>query len=273
MRPFGRGRELAPGVRVLALIARSRHLDVYDAWDERRACRVAVKVLRPDRLDDRPRRAALLREGRLLRRLRHPHLVAALDVVDGERPAVVLECLGGETLAAMLERRGALGWRELCVLGHQVGSAVGWLHRHGLVHLDLKPANVVADAGRAKVLDLSVARRAGRMRAGTGTWCNQAPEQARGGTVGPPADVWGLGTVLWEAATGENPVEAIEDEHDLDVEDPQLHAPVPALFARADVPSALARLVDATLAADPADRPALDDVLGELAALGGAPTP
>jgi len=265
MRPFAPGADIAPGVRVVRHLNRSNRADAYEAWSERRACRVVVKTLRPDRRRERGARAALLREGRLLRTLSHPNIVRGFDVHDGPRPAVVLEAVGGETLAHLVQRlRRRLGVVDLAHLGLHLGSALTYLHAEGVLHLDLKPSNVVAEAGRAKLLDLSVARAPGRVRAGTGTWSNMAPEQARGGEVGPPADVWGLGTVLYEAAAGINPFEEHEE-----IEYPQLVHRAPPLASHRRAPRALTTLVDACLDPEPDDRPKLGDVRAELAALIG----
>src|SRR5690606_21033942 len=80
MRPLGRGREVTPGTTVLAHLHRSNGYDVYDAWNEPRGCRVIVTTLRPDRLRRPAMRRALLREGRALRRLVHPHIVRGYEV-------------------------------------------------------------------------------------------------------------------------------------------------------------------------------------------------
>jgi eukaryotic-like serine/threonine-protein kinase len=121
----------------------------------------------------------------------------------------------------------------------------------------------VAEAGRAKVIDLSHARRPSRMRAGHGTWCYMAPEQARGGAVDAAADVWGLGIVLYAAATRSNPLADLADE--LDVDDPQLHARLALLRNRRPrLPAELTALVDACLEPDPAARPPLDAALRAL---------
>ena len=261
MRPLGPGAEVG-GADVIAHLARSNVLDVYDAWDRERGCRVAVKTLRPDRRRDPRARAALLREGRLLARLDHPHLVRAYAVRGGERPAVVLESLRGATLGALLERE-RLGAAEASHLGLQLGSALRYLHGRGLVHLDVKPSNVIAHAGAATLIDLSIARRPGRVKAGTGTWCSLAPEQARGDYAGPAADVWGLAALLHEALTGAAPF----GDEDGDAEYPCLDRAAPPVRAlRPRAPRALAAAVDAGLAPDPAARlplPALLDVLDE----------
>jgi serine/threonine protein kinase len=267
VRPLGRGHEIAPGTTILAHLHRSNGLDVYDAFNEPRACRVIVKTLRPDRRGRRGAAARLLREGRWLLRLTHPHIVRAYEVHDGERPAIVMETLTGRTLDHLIATaRRPFGGAELANLGVHVGSALTHLHAHGILHLDLKPANIVAEATRAKLIDLSHARTPGRMRPGNGTWCYMAPEQARGGDVGAAADVWGLGVVLHAAATGDCALADLADA--LDVDDPQLHGRVPSLRRdRPRLPAALTDLVDACLDPDPAARPALPDALRRLDAL------
>jgi len=261
VRPLSAGRELAPGVRVTAHLHRSRHLDVYAADCARRRCPVVVKTVRPDRLERADVVAGLLREGRLLRRLAHPHIARGYEVHRAPRPAIVLETLGGETLARLLDRR-PLRAREVAELGRQLASALAYLHAEGIVHLDLKPSNVVADGGRAKLLDLSIAQRPGRVGAGRGTWCNMAPEQAAGGAVGAAADVWGLGTVLWEAATGANP---------LDARGRRRERPAPVRSLRPRLPRPLAEAIDACLAPDAAARPPLERLQARLAACADPP--
>jgi eukaryotic-like serine/threonine-protein kinase len=266
MRPLGAGALLGDGLEVIAHLARSNVIDVYDAWSEARGCRVAVKALRPDRLRDVRARAALLGEGRLLARLAHPHLVRAYDVHDGHRPVVVLETLRGATLAALVASR-RLSSAETAHLGLQVGSALRYLNGQGLVHLDLKPSNVIAHAGTAKLIDLSITRRPGIVKPGLGTWSNLSPEQARGEFAGPAADVWGLGTVLYEALCGEPPF-GEDDEGEY-----------PCLERRADpvrrhrprAPRALAEAIDAALEPDPLDRPEIEELLDVLDAQAGRP--
>lgn len=267
MRPFGAGREIAPGTSVLAHLHRSNGQDVYDAWSEPRGCRVVVKTLRPDRLRRPGARAALLREGRLLRRLTHPHIVRAYEVHDGPRPAVVMEALSGQTVEHLIAtaRRG-LGGPELANLGAHLAAALRHLHHAGVLHLDLKPANVVAEHGRAKLIDLSHARPPGRLRAGHGTWCAMAPEQVRGGLVGTPADVWGLGLVLYAAATRSNPLADLAD--GLDSDTPQLDGRLRGLRqVRPRLEAGLAGLIDDCLDPDPGARPGLGELLPALYAL------
>jgi eukaryotic-like serine/threonine-protein kinase len=246
------GSEIAPGHEILAHLHRSRVLDVYDCWSTERECRCVVKALRPDRLGDEGARRRLLAETRLLTRLCHPGIVRGYDAARRPEPLLVMETLTGETLAHLIDRRRRpLSARELAFLGLQLVSAVGYLHRQGYLHLDLKPSNIVAESGRAKLIDLSIARRPGRFRAGVGTWCYMAPEQARGGRVGEAADVWGIGVVLWEAACGETPFT------DESIEYPQLEHRAPPLRSRRRLPVALADAVDRCLEPDAGARPSL----------------
>ena len=121
---------------------------------------------------------------------------------------------------------------------------------------------MIADAGVAKLLDLSIARPPGRVRPGLGTWCYLAPEQARGGHAGPAADVWGLGLLLHEALTGAPAFDGTEAH-------PCLVRRAPALNGRR--PRALTGVIAAALDPDPHARPALAELLDTLDAVAGRP--
>jgi Protein kinase domain len=121
----------------------------------------------------------VLTEGALLTTLAHPHLVRGYEVVTAPRPAVVLETLPGATLAALIDDR-RLGGSDAALLGRQLASVLGYLHRQGWVHLDVKPGNVVVQEGRAVLIDLGLATRPGRIERGMGTDCYAAPEQDAG---------------------------------------------------------------------------------------------
>jgi eukaryotic-like serine/threonine-protein kinase len=260
VRPLSAGARIGRDLEVIGHLHRSRALDVYDAWSLERGSRCTVKVPRPDRLRDEDTVKSLFREGRLLCRLSHPHIVRGYEVLDGPRPAIVLETLGGETLAHMIRRSSRrLSAVELGHLGLQLGSALRYLHGRQVLHLDLKPSNVIVDSGRVKLIDLSLARAPGRTSPGRGTWCYMAPEQARGGQVGPPADVWGLGSVLYEAATGQ----AVfgEDEDEDDVEYPQLWRRATSIRRHRRLPIELRSVIDATFDPDSEARPQLATVL------------
>ena len=272
------------GYEVLAHLHRSRGFDVYDAWSSLRRCRCVIKTPRVDRLGDPTLRGCLVREGRLLCRLTHPHILRGYDVIPGPPPAVLTETLRGQTLEHLLETSRRLTAAEAAVLGVQLCSAVAYLHELGYLHLDLKPSNVVVDAGRAVLIDLSIAQRFGRGRPGLGTWCYLAPEQAVGDQLGPAADVWGIGVVLFEALIGRPLFGAgdPEDEGDASIitdserrpEDyPQLEARAPHIGTLRRLPAALATAVDACLEPEPSGRPSVCDLSEMLEGVPGAGSP
>jgi serine/threonine protein kinase len=274
---------IAPGYEVIEHLSRTRVFDVYDVWSDERESRAIAKTLRSDRAGDRSAQRRLVQEGRLLRRFSHPHLVRAYEVLVEPRPVVIMETLSGETVAHLIETRDRrLFPLEIAHLGLQLCSAVRYLHGHGWLHLDLKPSNIVADSGRAKIIDLSVARRPGRHRGGIGTWCYMAPEQVRGGDLGPAADVWGISVVLWEAATGKPAFgDEVDDDQDWPSEESELPAELHPQIRRAPepvrrhrrLPAQLAHAIDAGLAPEPSQRPSVCELAELLARVPGVLSP
>jgi serine/threonine protein kinase len=255
--PLEAGETIAPGYEVIAHLHRSNNFDVYDAWSEERASRCVAKSPIPDCLDDRELIRGLTREGRLLKKLTHPHIVRAYETIREPRPVLILETLSGATLAYLIDtspRR--LPLKDIAHLGLHLCSAVRYLHRHGILHLDLKPSNIVSECQRAKILDLSIARPPGRGRKHAGTRNYMAPEQARGDYLGPAADVWGVGAVLFEAATGELPFGAPDDEDRYE----QLERRAEPVSSYRRVPAAFDDLVGGCLEPEPARRPTLGEL-------------
>jgi len=263
--PVAAGELLARRYRVIRHLARGKALDVYDVWSEERHALCVAKVARPDRADDAGTRRRLRREGRLLLRVTHPHLVRAYELVERPRPVVVLESLTGATLGYVIDNRArCLPSGDLVYLGLQLCSAVRYLHSLGVLHLDLKPANIISESGLVKVIDLSVARPPGRARPGVGTRQYMSPEQARGGELGPAADVWGVGAVLYAAATARRPFYGLDEATPY----PQLDRPAASVRTHRRLPARLSQIVDSCLEPDPDERPTpeqLFDSLGELA--------
>jgi eukaryotic-like serine/threonine-protein kinase len=293
--PLAPGEAVAPGYEVIEHLRRGRNLDVYDVWSTERATRCVVKALRPDRRGREAPRERLLAEGRLLCRLTHPHIVRAYEVIEDPVPRVVMETLAGETLGHMIDvRKVELTTAELAQLGLHLASAIRYLHAHGWLHLDLKPSNVIAECGRAKLIDLSVARAPGPAHGGIGTLYYMAPEQVRGGELGPAADVWGVGAVLFEAATGEPAFDdpgadeldhaesdepwASEEPYESDDRPtgerfeegdyPQLAVTARRIDELRPVPRTLADVVAACLDPEPARRPSVDELMRVLEPLG-----
>ena len=252
-RPVRSGERIAPGYRVFGLLRRGEDVDVYDVWSEERGCRCVIKALRPDRLTARSARRRLLAEGRLLQAMTHPHLVRAYEVHERPVPLLVMETLTGETLGYMIDGDGPrLPVVELGALGVQLCSALSYLHHHSVLHLDLKPSNVVCQADQAKLIDLGIARAPGRSKPGIGTAAYMAPEQVRGGTLSEATDVWGLGAVLYEAATRIRPF----GEHGWTVETP----PAASVRHFRRLPRQIAQTIDACLEVRPPDRPTVTQV-------------
>lgn len=260
---------LPAGYTSLRLLHTGHLADVYEVWSDERACRCIAKCLRPDRVDQPLSARRLLREGHLLRRLAHLHLARAYAVI-AEPPTIILEVLTGKTLERRLEDQGALSVSETIAIGVQLCSVLHYLHYRPLLHLDLKPSNVVCERGLIKLLDLSIARPPGRIRRGVGTRLYLAPEQASGGIATAATDIWGLGAVLFEVLTGRGPFADTADGERY----PQLvRRPARVGSLRVRTPRQLGCIIDASLAACPSDRPSLGEVVSALSSLAESATP
>ena len=266
--------QLAIGYEVVNHLRRGHRLDVYDLWSVERRARCVGKTLRPERAGDEVAAERLRTEGMLLETLTHPHLVRGYETVltsERPRPLVVIETLPGRTVSYLLGEHGRLGAGDAAMLGVQLCSVLSYLHRHEWVHLDVKPANVVELAGRAVLLDLSMACRLGERSTG-GTFDYLSPEQARGDPVSEAADVWGLGVTLYEVISGATPW--ARHSHRKRGSDgtrryPQLEEPVPPLRARRRLPAALSGLVHDCLDPTPTARPTVGELSQRLVAISG----
>jgi len=258
--------------RLGELIAAGGMGSVYRAVDETLGREVAVKVLRRELADDPTFLERFRREARAAAVVSHPGVAGVYDYGElGGQPFIVMELVEGETLAERIAARGRLPWPEAFAIGEQVAMALAAAHTLGLVHRDVKPANVLIGAGgRAKVSDFGIAKAATSAtltRTGMvlGSANYVAPEQAQGDGVGPAADQYSLGCVLFEAVTGQTPYRgsnpvAIATQHvSAPVPDPREH--------RDDLPAPVADLIRRTLAKDPASRfPSAADLADTLAA-------
>jgi TolB-like protein/predicted Ser/Thr protein kinase len=192
--------------------------EVYLAFDLHLERYVAVKVLPQDLVADEAARRRLRREALALSKLQHPHIATVHDFDEQEGVAfLVMERIEGETLEQRIER-GPLPEAEVRRIGEQIASALAAAHAHGVVHSDLKPANVLLDArGQAKVVDFGIARRfagAGPSVLSTtmaipdvlrGTIPYMAPEQLLGRNLDGRADLFALGVVMHHMASGRLP--------------------------------------------------------------------
>ena len=231
---------------------------VHLARDETLDRDVAVKVVHAEPESDTGRR--FMREARLGAGLRHPHLVTVYDVIPEDGSVLlVMEYVEGDTLADALRRGPVPTERGLAVL-RAVGEALDHAHAQGIVHRDVKPANVLLGAaGAVKLADLGIATAADSTRitrtGGTvGTAAYMAPEQSEPGPATAAADVYALAAVAFEVLTGSRAypgASAFEVMERLRTgagpPDPREHDP--------DLPEAAARAIQRGMATDPADRP------------------
>src|SRR5262245_49974251 len=251
------GRTLQDRYRIESLLGRGAMGAVYRAHDRSLDRAVAIKLLSGGP-DDPEARARLAREARAAAALNHPHIVAVYDAGDDQGiPYIVMELVTGGSLAG---RRG-IAVDIVCEIGLQLCGALQHAHAHGIVHRDLKPENILlaedGDRPVVKVADLGIARlsRASRMTAaGTvlGTADYLAPEQALGAEVDGRADLYALGVVLYELASGRLPF--LGDDA-LVVISQHLHAPVvPPSTYREGLPPALEAVILRLLAKSPDTR-------------------
>jgi serine/threonine protein kinase len=275
--PLEEGVEIAPGYTVVDHLRRGEDFDAYDVWSSARYSRCFLKTPRPDRADRPSVRRSLVREGRLLLGLRHPHWVRAYELATtaDAAPALVLEALPGPSLRQVLAEHSRLPAMTLGHLGRHLCSAARYLHDRGHLHLDIKPSNVVVSGGVARLIDLGLSRVPGPCRAGVGTARWMAPEQALGEEVSAATDAWGIGLVLYDAATGHRPF-GEGDEHwtcscgDCSGTRPrflQLERRAPRVRARRRLPPEAASAIDACLHREPERRPSLAELDAALGCL------
>ena len=191
-------------LEVLEHIASGAFGDVYRAWDPQLDREVALKLLR--RAPDADAHAdEVVDEGRLLARLRHPHIVSVYGAarIDGQ-VGLWMEFLRGRTLAQAVTTDGALPTRKVAEIGAALCDALAAVHKAGLVHRDVKAQNVMlSDDGRVVLMDFGAGgdlRHAGLVMAGTPLYL--APEVARGAPASQQSDIYSLGVLLRYAATG-----------------------------------------------------------------------
>lgn len=256
--------------RLDELVGRGGTAEVWKATDTSLDRVVALKLVTVAH-DESSARAA--DEARTLARLSHPSLVQVYDAGtdDRGRPWVVMEYVDGETLADAI-RRGPISVRRITEIGLAVAEALDHVHQQGLVHRDVKPANVlIGRGGKTKLTDFGIARLVDAAKVTStglmvGTASYLAPEQVSGEPVGPPADVYALGLVLLEAFTGVR-----------EYEGPAVEAAMARLHRKPVLPAGLPvgwpQLLTGMTARDPGERPTATQVAGVLRDfLGGQPT-
>lgn len=232
---------------------------VWEATDDILARRVAVKILHPHLARDESFVRRFRAEAIAAARLAHPSIVSVYDTLaeDGVN-AIVMELVSGTTMRADLDQHGPLALNAVLAIGTQVADALGAAHAAGLIHRDVKPANILLSGdGRVLVADFGIAKAAegadltsdGGM---VGTAKYLAPEQIEGGPIDGRTDLYALGVVLYEALTGEPPFAA---DTDAGTALARLHRdPTPVRAIRPEIPAGVADVVARAMARRPEDR-------------------
>jgi len=280
---------LAPGTRlgpyeIISPLGAGGMGEVYRARDTRLGRDVAVKVL-PQHLSANPDiRTRFEREAKTVSSLNHPNICTLFDVGrEGDTDYLVMELVEGDTLDARL-RRGPLPPADLLRIGRQIADALDRAHRAQVIHRDLKPGNIMLTKSGAKLMDFGLARAvglAGGPGSGTaltalthtptvaqaltaegtlvGTFQYMAPEQLEGGDADARSDIWALGCVLYEMASGRRPfdgrsqaslIAAILEREPV----PLAEAPSGTASVAGAIPAGLGRVIRHCLAKDPDDR-------------------
>ncbi len=242
------------------LIARGGMAEVYRAHDRLLDRPVALKVLFPELSVDRSFVERFRREAQAAANLSHSNIVPVFDWgEDGGTYFIVMEFVDGRPLSAILKTAGPLSAERTADIGAHVAAALGYAHRHGVIHRDVKPGNVlITDDGQVKVTDFGIARAVNTEESLTqtgavmGTATYFSPEQAEGMGVDARSDIYSLGVVLFEMVTGRPPFlgdtpVAVASKHVRD------HPPAPRELNPA-VPPTFEAVILKAMAKDPAFR-------------------
>jgi serine/threonine protein kinase len=255
--PLVTGCVVAEALRVVRHLHRSKHSDVYLVTDEsRNGASFIAKVVRPDLLTHKHAVARTRAESARLCAVDHPSVLRCLRTLE-EPPGSVLELIDGPSLRDHLRGGQRMTWREVARCGAQLAGALAAVHASGILHCDVKPANILVARDRYVLIDFDLARPPGPAGARLGTRQFSAPEQAEGGNLDAAVDAWGLGMVLFRAATGKLAFAGGREFPQLEVRPRRVDD---IRFGGGQV----TKVIDQLLARRPGDRPTLAWVIEEL---------
>ncbi|MGA9532134.1 MAG: protein kinase [Anaerolineales bacterium] len=261
---------LAGRYQLLRPLGQGGMAEVYQARDLNLQRDVAIKLLRRDYINDSAFQARFQQEARAAANLLHPNIVTVYDFGhDQDRFFIVMEFVDGTDLKTLLRRRGRLPTDSAVHLMIQICSGVGYAHRAGLVHCDLKPHNLLVTADdRVKITDFGIARALAGIQPDEhhdvvwGSPLYFSPEQAAGRSPSPASDVYSLGVVFYEMLTGRTPFVA-DNGNDL-TEMHMATPPTPPRVLNPAIPSAIEHIVLKVLSKEPAARYRTADQLGRV---------
>ena len=252
------GRVFDTRYRILSRLGSGGMAAVYLAEDQELGRRVAIKILDDRHATDAGFLERFLREAQNAASLSHPNIVAIYDRGEAEGSSyIAMEYLEGPTLKDLIVREGPLPIPVAIDYTRQILAAVGFAHRNGIVHRDIKPHNVlVGEDGRCKVTDFGIARSGASEMTEVGSIVGTAqylsPEQARGGPISPASDLYSAGVVLYELLTGTVP---FAGEQPLEIAMKHLNGvPTAPSTHRRGIPRELDSIVLRALAKTPAAR-------------------
>jgi len=243
---------------------------VYRARDLNLERYVAIKVLREDYSSDPDFQDRFRQEARAAANLSHPNIITVHDFgLDGGQLFIVMEYVSGMDLKSMIQKHGRFSVEEALPLAIQACSGIGYAHRAGLVHCDVKPQNIVVTPDRrVKVGDFGIARALSTIRPDEqsdvvwGSPQYYAPEQAAGGAPSPASDVYSLGIILYEMLAGELPFQANTADElarmHLEIQPPLIGTKVPG------IPPALEQILLKVLSKEPSARYRTADQFGRV---------
>jgi serine/threonine protein kinase len=284
------GSEIA-GYRIESLIGRGGMAVVYLAEDVRLGRKVALKLLTPQLADNEQFRQRFIRESRLAASLDHPNIVPIYEAgeANGELFIAMRYVLGSDLKGVLAAEHGKLSVRRTLGLFFQIGNALDSAHQAGLVHRDVKPANILVSARQAQtrhangdhvyLTDFGLTKRTTELSGGltgTGSFLGTvdyvSPEQIQGKPVGPATDVYALGCVLYESLTGQLPFHRDDDSALLWAH--LVEPPPPVTSIRPELPGAVNAVVARAMAKDPSDRyQSCGELVNELELALGVPAP